>query len=457
MKIKTLLSILALAITISAFSQKPTMTLTFTAQNNGQYVPLDSIFIENLTQGGDTALYAPDTVLLLDYVAGIGESEAIEENTFSVSQNYPNPFKGKTEVNLYLPEKDEIKITVRDILGRELTHYENILNQGNHNFTFYSGKEKYYLLTITGKQTSQTIKMLNAGSNTINGEKCEIDYTGSNGNASGFKSQRVKNNFGFNLGDELMFIAYASTVIGNLGSAVVVDTPEMNTIYEFDIIGGHRCPGMPTLTDVDGNTYNTVQIGDQCWMKENLKTTTYQNGTPIPNITDNSAWELLSTGAYVWYDNDISWKGPYGALYNWYATVDANGLCPTGWHVPTNDEWTDLIDYIGGTNPPHGNELKSCRQVNSPLGGGCNTSEHPRWEEHGTHYGTDDYGFSGLPGGNRFYIGEFYGVGGYGYWWSSSEIYSDYAWARILDYDYGTVSGSFSGKRLGFSVRCLRD
>ena len=153
------------------------------------------------------------------------------------------------------------------------------------------------------------------------------------------------------------------------------------------------------LVDIDGNTYNTVQIGDQCWMKENLKTTTYRNGTAIPNVTDANAWSNVHYGAYVWYDNDITWKDKYGALYNWFTTVDANGLCPTGWHVPTNDEWTALTDYIGGTGSPHGNELKSCRQMNSPLGGECNTNEHPRWNASHIHYGTDDYGFSGLPGG----------------------------------------------------------
>jgi len=457
MKTKTLLSVLALGISLSTFSQKPTMELTFTAQNQGQYVPLDSIFIENLTQGGDTILYAPDTVLVLDYVTGIGENETMERNTFAVSQNYPNPFKGKTEVNLFLPEKDDIKITIRDILGRKLAHYENTINRGNHTFAFYSGKEKYYLLTITGKQTSQTIKMLNAGNHEANGEKCKIVYTGNNGNVSGFKSQNSKNDFEFSLGDELNFTAYALTAIGNLGSAVIVATPEMNTIYEFDIIEGLRCPEMPTVTDVDGNTYNTVQIGNQCWMAENLKTTTYRNVTAIPNVTDNDAWYNLTTGAYVWYDNDISWKDSYGALYNWFTTVDPNGLCPTGWHVPSNDEWTVLTDYIGGTSSPHGNELKSCRQVNSPFGGVCITSEHPRWNEHGTHYGTDDYGFSGLPGGFRFNDGAFTNVGSSGFWWSSTEYSSLIAGCRYLSYHLGSVGVLYNYKRSGFSVRCLRD
>jgi uncharacterized protein (TIGR02145 family) len=226
-------------------------------------------------------------------------------------------------------------------------------------------------------------------------------------------------------------------------------------VYPFTY--GEPCPGMPTVSDIDGNTYNTVQIGDQCWMKENLKTTTYQNGTSIPNVTSATRWSNLTTGAYVWYDNDISWKGPYGALYNWYATVDTNGLCPTCWHIPTNDEWTTLTDFIGGTGLPHGNELKSCRQVNSPLGGGCNTTEHPRWNEHNTQFGTDDYGFSGLPGGYRKSFGTFFSICSYGLWWSSTEDLSYFAWSRFLSYSDGYVAVDSYTKPSGFSVRCLRD
>ena len=220
---------------------------------------------------------------------------------------------------------------------------------------------------------------------------------------------------------------------------------------------GEPCPGMPTVTDIDGNTYNTVLIGTQCWMAENLETTTYQNGTPIPNVTNNIAWQNLTTGAYVWYDNDILWKNLYGTLYNWYAVDDPNGLCPTGWHVPTHDEWTALTDFIGGTGSPHGNELKSCRQVNSPLGGGCNTTAHPRWHEDNTDFGTDDYGFSGLPGGTRFYDGSFDFLGYNVLWWSSTEYSSYHVWTRVLGWNGGYVGVGDGSKLYGLSVRCLRD
>lgn len=452
MKAKFLLSILALGLMFRAFSQN-TIELTFTAENNDQYVPLDSIFIKNLTQGGDTTLYAPDTILLLDYVTGVGESEAIKENTFSVSQNYPNPFNGKTEVNLYLSEMDDIKITIRDILGRELTHYKNTLNRGNHNFAFYSGNEKYYLLTITGKQTRYTIKMLNAGSHMTTGEKCKIDYNGRKGNVSGFKSQQTINNFGFNLGDELKYIAYT-----DVEETEIIDSPAGSQVYTFQFDGWTPCPGMTTVTDIDGNIYNTVQIGNQCWMKENLKTTTYRNGTSIPNVTDSTAWQNMTTGAYVWYDNDISWKDKYGALYNWFTTVDSNGHCPIGWHVPTSNEWYILFGYIGGTNTPHGNELKSCRQVNSSLGGSCNTNGHPRWDQDVDDYGTDDYGFSCLPGGVRYTSGPFLLRGSHGYWWTSTLDTLNMAWLEYLYYASGSVYPSVTNnKQGGYSVRCLQD
>ncbi|MCD4683613.1 MAG: hypothetical protein K8R86_10055, partial [Bacteroidales bacterium] len=457
-KITLFIAVFCFGLLTNVLSQKATMELTFTAENNGQYVPLDSIFIENLTQGGDTMLYAPNTVLVLDYETNIGDSKALGVNTFSVSQNFPNPFKGETKVNLYLPEKEYIKVTVRDIVGRELAQYENTLNRGNHSFAFYSGNEKYYLFTVTGNQTSKTIKMLNANSNYNYGEKCKIVYNKYEDKIVGFKSQKAINNFVFNLGDELQYTGYANTIDGIFGSDVIVDAPQTNTNYEFSIIKGLRCPGTPSVTDIDGNDYNTVLIGSQCWMKENLKTTTYQHGTSIPNITYEIAWINLTTGAYVWYDNDISWKELYGALYNWYATFDYNGLCPIGWHVPTHDEWTALTDFIGGTAEPHGNELKSCRQVNSPLGGDCNTTEHPRWNEHSTHYGTDDYGFSGLPGGFRGDLSaSFNAIGISGHWWSSTEYSSSQAWFYGLNYLNGNVTGVSDYMKMGKSVRCLRD
>ena len=196
-----------------------------------------------------------------------------------------------------------------------------------------------------------------------------------------------------------------------------------------------------TITDADGNVYTSVTIGTQEWMAENLRTSTYSDGTTIPNVTGNTDWENLSTGAWCHYDNDSSqFEATYGKLYNWYA-VETENLCPTGWHVPTDAEWTILTDYLtaNGHSGSEGTALKSTSGWNS--GGN----------------GTDDYGFLGLPGGLRGSDGNFGYVGGLGGWWSSSQGSTSSAWDRFLDYDDDVVGRLSTNKIFGFSVRCLRD
>ena len=208
-----------------------------------------------------------------------------------------------------------------------------------------------------------------------------------------------------------------------------------------------------TVTDIDGNVYRTVLIGDQVWMAENLKTTTFNDGTSIPNVTNNSQWGNLTTPAYAWQRNNNDNKDIYGALYNWY-TVETGNLCPEGWRVPTDDDWYQLTNYIGNINT--GGKLKSCRQVNSPLGGECDTDIHPRWNENSMDYGIDKYGFSALPGGFRNEMGSFGGVGSHGFWWSSSTDSQDNSIRRSLRYNASTIHRSAGSKDVGFSVRCVK-
>ncbi len=450
MKKRVLLTILMITMIMGSMAQKPTMTLTFTADNNGQHLPLNSILIENLTQGGDTMLYAPDSVLVLDYTTGMEELSGFSGNGFSISQNYPNPMEGKTTIDLLLKESEKVVVTVSNILGSVVANQEIQLEPGRHSFTFYPGSESLYLLTARASNQTRTIKMFNTPTDANVSGYCKLAYNGQlKARAGDTKSGNALNNFVFDLGDQLKFTSFTDQ-----GERVVTSSPTTDQSYYFHYTG-EPCPDAPTVTDIDGNVYNTVQIGNQCWMKENLKTTTYRNGTAIPNITGN-AWSQLTSGAYAWYYNDISWKDSYGALYNWYTTVDPNGLCPTGWHVPTDDDWTVLIDYIDGNIYPNGRKIKSCRQVNTPLGEACNTNDHPRWAENGDRYGTDDYGFSGLPGGHRFAYGSFGYLGSLAYWWSSTDYDTGVAYCRYLVND-GIMYLCGNDKRLGFSVRCLRD
>lgn len=192
--------------------------------------------------------------------------------------------------------------------------------------------------------------------------------------------------------------------------------------------------------DVDGNIYNTVTIGTQVWMTENLKVTRFNDGSAIPLVTDNTEWSNLLSPGYCWYKNDTAFAHTYGALYNWY-TVDVGKLCPAGWHIPKDQEWTTLTTYLGGEN----------------IAGG-------KLKEAGTDYwynpntgATNETGFSALPGGYRDLKGEFYYMGYYGYWWSTSAIGSANAWSRYIPYNTCTVEKFPNDKKSGFSVRCVRD
>jgi uncharacterized protein (TIGR02145 family) len=194
--------------------------------------------------------------------------------------------------------------------------------------------------------------------------------------------------------------------------------------------------------DIDGNHYNAIKIGNQIWMAENLKTTKFNDGNPIPLVTDNAEWASLSSPAYCWYENDQATYGQtYGALYNWYA-VNTGKLCPTGWHVSTDADWTTLIDYLGGVMVA-GGKLKESGTTHwsSPNEGATNES-----------------GFTALPGGGRFaLIGNFRNAGIVGFWWGSTEYDTDSSWHYYLHYESPIVARMTYFKVVGYSVRCLKD
>jgi uncharacterized protein (TIGR02145 family) len=193
----------------------------------------------------------------------------------------------------------------------------------------------------------------------------------------------------------------------------------------------------------DGYTYSSIVLGNgQEWMSENLRTTIYANGDTIPNVSDGALWSNLTTGAWAHYNNDSQYESTYGKLYIWYTVVDPRNVCPNGWHVPSDIEWTLLSDYFGGE---------------SVAGGKMKSVGTQYWQSPNTD-ATNESGFTGLPGGqNGFTNSTFYGLGVFGGWWSSTEANAGGAWDRLLYNSNGNLARDPGGKGIGFSVRCLKD
>jgi len=240
---------------------------------------------------------------------------------------------------------------------------------------------------------------------------------------------------------------------GNVGIGTTSPNAKLVVNGTFKVVDGTQGAGKILTSDAAGlaswqppqtppTLYSVVWICCNPWMTKNLDVSTYRNGDPIPKVTDGMAWAALTTGAYCYYNNDsTTYAAMYGKLYNWFALNDTRGLAPEGWHIPTDFEWTTLGTCLGG----------------DALAGG------PMKEIGTTHWTTPNTGatnlsgFTGLPGGLRLETGPFAVINTSGYWWSSTESGTNYAWIRFLDYGSDDIFRVGPDKRCGLSVRCLRN
>lgn len=199
--------------------------------------------------------------------------------------------------------------------------------------------------------------------------------------------------------------------------------------------------GWISLSASTADALPTIQIGTQKWMSKNLDVAFYRNGDPIPQVTDPTAWNALTTGAWCYYNNDSTKGTKYGKLYNWYAVNDPRGLAPQGWHIPSESEWTILGDALGGAAVA-GGKLKEAGTLSwgSPNTGGNNIS-----------------GFAALPGGGRVAGGVFANAGDFGYWWGATETTPTSAYLYYLQFEQTFLGKSNNIKQYGIAIRCIRD
>jgi uncharacterized protein (TIGR02145 family) len=400
--------------------------LTFSG--SGQSSTVEIVEVKNIDQQTTLTLNGTDTLLLTD-VVGTGYLPALNQGIIV----YPNPANHSSRLEFYNSSAGNTSIEIYDFSGRLLNHKSIRLDAGNHAFAIGGLKAGIYLVKVNTPEHTYSQRLV---STSVQGLTPELQYEGLTQIRPQEPIMKSISNIvamRYNDGERLVIKAISGDYAHTKS---LIPTESQNIDFEF-----------MNCIDGDGNHYGVVTIGEQVWMAENLKTTKYRNGTPIvyPG-TNNNAWLSNTNGAYAWYNNDIGWKDIYGALYNWHAVNNARGLCPTGWHVPTDAEFTELTNFLGGGGVA-GGKMKSTSTVPDP---------HPRWESPNTG-ATNESNWSGLPGGGRDPSGTFFNVGSFGFWWSSTEDSAYYALSRNLFYSLSSVGGFSSFKTDGYSVRCLKD
>ena len=448
----------------------------------------------------------------------VNEGQTIIPNTFSMSENYPNPFKDETQVDFAISEHQTVRAEVYNLLGQRMLSDEFTLSSGyfTMNLSLSHLPTGVYFLRFRGK-AGGAIKLMKIGGDVLYDRgvlhRGSIQVTSRSAIDLPLQKTTVESGEFTVQIEKDRYEPWSVTKQLESGAELIVPLERCNEVvllveyderidFEHDLeitgitddefklaiispdtvilkSGVYRIDGATdttwvenileissidttvvlnangTVSDIDGNSYKIVKIGDQWWMRENLKTTRYADGTEIP-------------GVYA-YENDESHAEDYGRLYTWEgvmngaASSNANtsgvqGVCPAGWHVPSDEEWKQLEMYLGMTQEQADDigwrETVSAGKLKSTR---TEPDTHPRWNSPNTG-ATNDSRFSAFPGGYRNNMGDFHLKGRFGYWWSSTESFTDVrAWYRGLDYGFGGMLRYTTDKHNGLSARCVSD
>jgi uncharacterized protein (TIGR02145 family) len=408
------------------------VTLETNAQNtlvsfagSGASSSVSIVNVENLTKGTSLLLNGTDQ-LRLTIPTGVTPAGNDQPAALKI---YPNPSRTGSIVQVMPPAEGETSISLYDITGKLKFTVNRYLEKSLQEFHLSGLQTGTYLIIIKGSSYHLAGKLLcNSRESGI------IRFEKINGAQVADVKEFPEETKGI---QNIVDMEYSSgdllKLTGTSGNyrTVVMDVPEADKTITFNFV---QC------ADYDGNNYAVVKIGGQTWMAENLKTTHRSDGEPLSSITGNLDWQFSYAQSYCWYSNNEStYKNTYGALYNWYA-VNSGYLCPAGWHLPFESEWTVLNDYLAGTNV--GNKLKETGIGHWTSGGAGVTNET---------------GFTALPGGFRNSNGSFAGLGTHNYYWSSTEISDAESKSHYLVYDASDMTAASGVKQAGYSVRCIKN
>lgn len=463
------------ALLCSAISAQ-TVVLTFSGRDAlDRYIQLNRVTVSNLTRGWQETLIWPDTILTLQQGSGIDEMET--SNALQLLQNNPNPFNGTTQLNLSLANAGRVTLEIADVIGRTVvvTNDFSSLQAGYHQFQITLSKTGTYVATVRQDGKSASIKMLCNGG----GNADRIEYTGTvqPNEYLAIQAKSLTRGVSDNLfvpGDQMEYVGYATFSGSEFASQTISQEQQGSESFRLrfdpvmsDPTDGQPCPSTPTLTDIDGNVYNTVQLGSQCWMQQNLRTKHTADGAPISMGAGASDVKML----YYYPDSNASNQEDYGLLYNWVAVMNGaessfsvpsnvQGICPDGWHVPSLQEWQTLISYVS----TQGQYTCGGNNIGKALAGTSGWLNNPSSPEPMCEIGyhperNNATNFTGMPAGN--FVGtRITNFGKYAIFWSSTSCDSSNVSVLYLAYtNVTTLHIPIGGhnKTYGESVRCVRN
>ena len=425
-KIKYVCLLLIGIISFSLFQGKvqgAEISLNFTA--SGVASIIDSVVVENITQCQKITVNGNETLIL-------GNGTSIF-NYFNVSNNgslliYPNPSLDLFYASILSSCNQKAFVKIYNLTGEMLYNAQVELKNGNNVLSIQNIPRGNYLFQVIKNDEINISKLFSFSSKALGMgilvKPCAENFE--------FKKNITKNiatqNLSFMLGDRLLFKAYSGK-----HSTIKVIEPSFSQTINFEF---YLC------ADPDSNYYTTVKIGNQIWMAENLRTSKFANGISIPKVLDNLQWGNLTSPAYSWYDNDsVEYDSKFGKFYNWYAVNDSRSVSPTGWHVPSKQEWGTLVNYVGGIDVAGGMLKENCSGIWNPPNAGANNK----------------FGFTALPSGYRNSYGTFDDVYYNGYWWTSTQEDALFSYYQPALFDQVFVFMSYYDKDVGYTLRCVKN
>jgi uncharacterized protein (TIGR02145 family) len=396
----------------------------------GASTSVNSVKVENLTSGEILNLNGSD-ILRLTVITGTASVKDYRSSSLMI---YPNPMTDNSTLEIYPPLAGDATIYISDLNGKAVAHMKCYLDVPGSNFRLSGIKSGLYNVIVSGNNYQLSAKLVSCGksSGTINIKEISSIKT------KAVQKPIIKESRGilttvdmaYTAGDRLKYTGISGTY-----STVKTDIPTGDNSITFSFAG---------CTDGDNNNYPVVEIGSQVWMAENLKTTRFNDNSIIPLVSDKIIWASLITPGYCWYNNDAANnKSTFGGLYNWYVidtlTTSYKNVCPLGWHVPSDNEWTVLTTFLGGESFA-GSKMKET---------GINHWLNPNSGA------TNESGFTALPGGGRKYTGAYLKIDTSGLWWSS--VTPGYPVFRSINSANDNLSRDYAYREYGFSIRCLQD